>query len=355
LPAGVDDGGVKIDSSTAFFWNVCKKFGLLIDEDDFESIYETSLRELSKAFDENIFSDDDISTIIGQNPELLAFDFVLVDESQDWLEDEIKVLKRLFGVNNLVVSDGIDQLVRGKKSSWAIGLKERERSLFSLDKSLRMKANLVYFANQSSALLDYSEWSIKANPLLLGGRVIVYVGEFNTSLGSVKSLVKESVAQKNSPIDLLMFLSNERANLMRSPKGTSDLTKSLEIPLWLGFKADIRREGASKADELRILNYNSARGLEGWSVFLMDFDSFVSDKEFIAHKDYVSLINPMLTQSEWVQKEVARWILMLFTRPVDTLFIHIQDRRSSTYQFLKILADRMPDFIAFYEERLNEL
>ena len=354
LPAGVDDGGVKIESSTAFFWNVCKRFGLLIDEDKFEDIYESSLKELSKAFDENIFSDDEIAVTIGSSPELLAFDYVLVDESQDWLEDEIKILKRLFGVNNLVVSDGVDQLVRGKKSSWALGLKDKEKILFSLDKSLRMKANLVYFANQVSVLLEYPEWSIKANPLLKGGRIIVYIGAFWTSIPLIKTIISESINQKNSPIDLLMLFSNKRSQEMRSPLELTKFESDLGLGIWPGFMADIRREGAIQPNELRILNYNSARGLEGWSVFLMDFDAFVRSKEELALKEYLELRDPILSQLEWAQREVARWMLMIFTRPVDTMFIHLQDKNSQTYQWLKILSERMPDFIQWNEERFNE-
>lgn len=354
LPAGVDDGGVKIESSSAFFWNICKKFGLLIEEDNFENIYESSLKELTKAFEENIFSDEEITATIGSSPELLAFDYVLVDESQDWFEDEIKILKRLFGIKNLVVSDGVDQLVRGKKSSWILGLKESEKILFSLDKSLRMKANLVYFANQVSMLLEYPEWSIKANQLLKGGRVIVYVGDFWSSTPIIKLIISESINLKNSLIDLLMLISHKRVNEMRDPLELNKLEKSLSATIWPGFMADIRREGSNHPNKLRILNYNSARGLEGWSVFLMDFDSFLSTKRELALNEYSGLSDPVLNQEEWLQREVARWALMIFTRPVDTLFIHIQDKNSPTYQWLKILAERMPDFIQWNEERFNE-
>jgi hypothetical protein len=354
LPVGVDDGGVKIDSAMSFFWALCRDFGLLPDEYDdnnFESVYRAALCELAESFEKNIFSVDEINEVILKYPDKFAFDYVLVDESQDWLAEEIAIIKTIFNYKNIVISDGVDQLVRGRRSSWTIGIKESERAVFSLERSLRLKTNLVYFVNQLALLFDYPDWSIKANAVIKGGQVIVFVGKFWSSSSMVKDCISTAKAQKNSPIDLLMFLPPSKVSEVRSAEGSARFSELVGGDYWSGFDVNSRKSGASNLNALRLMSYNSARGLEGWSVFCMGFDEFCASRIDISNIEYDSLADPQLPREEWVDRELSRWILMILTRAVDTLFIQIDDENSFAYKKLRILAERMPDVVIWKQEK----
>jgi superfamily I DNA and RNA helicase len=44
---------------------------------------------------------------------VFAWDHVLVDEGQDWPEDERDILYQCFGPHRCIVADGVHQLIRG--------------------------------------------------------------------------------------------------------------------------------------------------------------------------------------------------------------------------------------------------
>ncbi len=50
------------------------------------------------------------------------------------------------------------------------------------------------------------------------------------------------------------------------------------IFIWDGTASNSRDGYSIDAEEVRLLQYDSARGLEGWTVFCMDFYVFIEEK-----------------------------------------------------------------------------
>ena len=347
LPSSVDDGGIVVESTYSFFYKVLKSFFLLKDEENFLEGYDKSLLELSESFNKLIFNDDEIADVVRRNPEQLAYDCVLVDEAQDWRSDEVSCIKFIFGSKNLVISDGMDQLVRGGKASWTLGLKESEKVVFSLDQSLRMKSNLAVFVNTLTKKLQYIDWSIKTNPQIRGGKVIVCVGSILNSLAYVKKELDYALSLHNKPIDLLALISPRLADKYRDPLYLDEFEAILGLDIWSGFEDSTRREPPKSQDELRCIQYDSSRGMEGWTTFCFDFDGFISYKksQFISQFDQARTSE--LDKDVWLNREVSRWILMALTRSIDTIFIQVEDVNSEIASVLLALSEECPDFVTW--------
>jgi hypothetical protein len=107
----------------------------------------------------------------------------------------------------------------------------------------------------------------------------------------------------------------------------------------------VRREPPKSTDELRVIQYDSARGMEGWTTFCFDFDNFISYKKSQFIKIYEIQEISELDKDSWVSREVSRWILMALTRSIDTIFIQIEDTDSEIACCLRSLSEQMPDFV----------
>lgn len=355
LPTSVDDGGISVESTYSFFYKTLKAFCLLKEDEDFLDTYEASVTELSQSFRTSIFTKADILDVINSNPEQFAYDCVLIDEAQDWKPDEVSCIKSIFGVNNLVISDGMDQLVRGVNASWTLGLKAPEKVVFNLDQSLRMKGNLALFANSLSKNLDYIDWSIKINPQIRGGKVIVFAGSVIESLSAAKKEMERAIALNNKAIDLLALVTPDLAEQLRSESYFALFESALGVKIWKGYEDAVRREPPKSADELRIIQYDSARGMEGWTTFCFDFDNFIKYKKSQFTRAYKSYEINELDEASWVSREVSRWVLMALTRSIDTIFIQLEDMESDIACCLRSLSEQMPDFVIWKNINSDDL
>ena len=64
---------------------------------------------------------------------------------QDWPSEEVELLKALYDIRQICVADGVQQLVRGRQANWFAGMKNEDRDLIHLDKSLRMRVKSLEF------------------------------------------------------------------------------------------------------------------------------------------------------------------------------------------------------------------
>jgi hypothetical protein len=347
LPASLDEGGVAIESSMSFFRKLLITFGMLDKEEDFIKQYGPALIELSAAFNQGIFSREEICKVIDSYPEFFAYDYIFIDESQDWFYDEIKIIRHLYDTKNIIISDGMDQIVRGSRSSWTLGLKEKEKSVFLLDKSLRMKGNLTLFANSFASHLGVKGWSLNTNSSIKGGLVNIFVGDLWSAIPFAKELIEKSINQKNNLIDLLCFTSPNLSSLLMDQDFLNKFKAALGCDVFEGFRADIRRTGALDVNALRVYQYESSRGLEGWLTICFDFDGFYQHRVQRALLDYEGLNDKSLSKDEWVNREVNSWILMTLTRSIDSIFIHLSDEDSDIARKLKSLAISQPDIFVW--------
>lgn len=82
-----------------------------------------------------------------------------------------------------------------------------------------------------------------------------------------------------------------------------------------------------------MLQYDSVRGLEGWSVCCMELEQMVKEKR----KEYSGKSNPLLLQSKAysIKKHIDNWLMIAMTRAIDTLIITLNDSLSNEGKVLK--------------------
>jgi hypothetical protein len=273
----------------------------------------------------------------------LAFDYVMVDEGQDWPTDERDLLHRLYPASRFVVADGNDQLVRGAdRCDWAVAGCPTRR--VTLQTGLRMKPNLAKFANALAVELGLSGWSIGANPDASGGRVRVVDGAYADAREVHAAAVEAAVAAGNQPIDLLACVPPQLVDrdgvARRSP--VADLLRSWGQPVWDGTDPLVRRTFPVDVTHLRLLQYESCRGLEGWTVFAVAADQFFDLKV----ADWRAA-HPAGAGSDPVsaQRMAARWFMMPVTRAIDTLVINVGRHPSPFRSAIRAVAEQMRDVV----------
>ena len=68
-----------------------------------------------------------------ENETNLDWDYILIDEAQDWEEEEKEILFKIYGPNRILVADGIDQFMRStKKIDFGKGLNNSEKRCIKL-------------------------------------------------------------------------------------------------------------------------------------------------------------------------------------------------------------------------------
>jgi hypothetical protein len=109
----------------------------------------------------------------------------------------------------------------------------------------------------------------------------------------------------------------------------------------------LREVFPSDPNQFRVLQYDSCRGLEGWTVVCLHFDEFINYKKetFIDEEEpgQISFESP-----EEKRKIFAhRWAMIPLTRAIDTIIITINDPESEYAQILRDISLKHPDYIEF--------
>src|SRR5262249_47883943 len=146
--ATVEAGGIAVVTVMSFMLSWFSSLQLLdaLEEDCLLENYEELCTTALEMLQTGAIRDTDIQAVKGAFPDRFDFDYVIVDEAQDWPSNEIETLKRLYDPRQFCLADGIDQLVRGQRANWDSGVEKKDRTVIPLRKCLRMKANLAVFA-----------------------------------------------------------------------------------------------------------------------------------------------------------------------------------------------------------------
>ena len=117
------------------------------------------------------------------------------------------------------------------------------------------------------------------------------------------------------------------------------------IMVWDGTNEETRSSYTGTGDEVRVLQYESARGLEAWTVVCLFMDVFIN--EMLSVYNPTTGSNSLLLESEEDHKKkyLLNWILIPWTRAIDTLVITIKDTSSDIARCLKELAQEHSDYI----------
>jgi hypothetical protein len=285
-----------------------------------------------------------------QSPTELGFDAILIDEAQDWPQSEADLLARLHGGNAISLADGVTQLVRGAATNWKSPLQNvatiQSRSLRD---GLRMKAGLCRFANAFAEEAGF-QWHVSPNKLAPGGRVIVSSSRYSSNTSLQREVLAAALESRNMPVDLLHCVPPSGVSVING-KRESDLAKAFEANGWETWDAVdevVRRSFPRSANVLRIVQYESCRGLEGWSTVLDGLDEFWDLRRLMAltaNKPTDAGIDPEMD----ADATAWRWSMIPITRPIDTLVVTLRSKESKVAKVLSSVARAMPDTIEFVD------
>lgn len=344
LPDMFEENCVAVNTMQSYFYRLANRilYEGKMSGDKFLSHYDKVLEEL------NSFLSDPESVCLVKEEILedsyLDWDYLLIDEAQDWNEAERDVVLKLFDKGNIIVADGGNQFVRrGKVCDWTV---IHERNNIKLKYCLRQKENIISFLNLLTKTMGVTTGKILGTDKMPGGKVRIISSDrlFETHNEEMKRLKEK----ENIAYDMLYLVPH---SLVRKDGMDSCFAKKTEFEkngvfLWDGTNSNNRESYSVRNDEVRVLQYDSARGLEGWTIVCMDFDEFIKEKD----SEYVEgEIDSLLLESpeEHKKKYIYNWVMIPLTRAIDTLVITLSDCESEIGRTLKAIADENPDFITW--------
>ena len=345
MPSKVDGRTVSIKTIHSFFLTLMKEVGVDVNHLNpqnrtFDADYTQSLKLLYEFVVETC-QKEDIDALKDLAESSIDWDYILIDEAQDFSDLEKKILFKIYGARRLVVADGVDQFMRvGNRQIWERGV---EKSLVCKPKTMvlerRQKANLVSFVNAFACLANL-DWKVKPNDELPGGEIKIYSKFLNKTFKELKSNCKQNKCEN---YDILIL--EPPTQVIRDNKGKrfakAEAYNKAGIPIYDGINDNNRTTYPTK-DQCRVYQYDSCRGLEGWCVVCADFDDLIQYKmDTYKANDEELCFDPEVAK----RRSVMLWALMPLTRPIDTLVITLSNVDTEIGKMLKQLADTYPDFI----------
>jgi hypothetical protein len=323
---------VKVQTIQSFFYYILIAYDIFNPkETDFLANYEKLLYKLDEIVEADWIDEVEKQKI---KTDVIKFnwDHILIDESQDWLEQERNILYKLFEPQNFVIAYGDRQFVRQNKGvkwdEYKVSNEIKKVDIFkpiiNLTKSYRQKSNLIQFQNK---LFDNYSWKLKTNNELLGGEVSIYSNPFAKI--DLETILNDLQNQNAAPFDLLMLM----------PKSYYNSINQLKVFKEWGFDGI---DGVDKVGKIlendinkfRCFQYESCRGLEGWVVVCHWFDEFLQTKYDFYTRDVTVQSN--MTDEEAKMKFVTDWAFLATSRAINQLIITLKDPKS---KFAKILIE----------------
>ena len=347
VPRQIEKGGISIDSVHAFIGRLMHELGIIHSYNDFLGQYEQHKETLLDYIRSGAVSQEDLDDVVDANADDFAWDAVFVDEGQDWPTNEIDILRAIYRPERIVVADGVDQYVRASVADWASGLEQDRSRPRRLRRCLRMKANLAYFVADCADALGLQNWDLEPNPDANGGRVIVVEGDMASQTALLEKVFTEAADLGNYPVDLLACVPPSLVH--HSHDGTYSVPgRAIQRDggtVWDASSVDVREYYPTDRDALRIVQYDSCRGLEGWTVINYGFDDFYEYKYQQWLESPQDLGGLFDTTDELAAAFAAQWAMIPLTRAMDTLVINVSGRPSPIKDALRVVYERRSDFI----------
>ena len=348
MPSKIDGRTVAIKTIDSFFQSLMRETGVLQNPlnpnlHGYSDMYVSKLGELHDYICKKC-NESDIEFLKDISSQKIDWDYVLIDEAQDFSDMEKKILFKVYGPKRLIVADGIDQFMRGNiKQIWEKGLEKEDVSKPRLlDLERRQKTNLVRFVNAFAKLANL-DWKVKPNEDLPGGVVKIY-SRYTTNIHiGLKANCEENNCENYDILILVppsMVVHEEQKSYFKN----ASVYKQNNICIFDGTSNQNKTLYPTK-DQCRLYQYHSCRGLEGWCVVCEKFDELIEHQmsNYVVPEDALGFDKDMIKK-----KSVFLWLLMPLTRPIDTLVITLNDPNSEVGQMLYQLANDYRDFVEWH-------
>jgi hypothetical protein len=346
VPRSVENGGIAVETAHGFFGRIMIALGVIDNYDDFLDGFERHKANLLDFLTEGAIGPEDIDQMLRNAPVDFDWDLIFVDEGQDWPQDEIEILRRVFGTERITVSDGVDQFVRESIADWTIGIAKGSVQPRRLKRSLRMKSNIATFASDMATALGLSDWDVEPNSEASGGRVIVIEGNLYDRPEVLHDLASDALALGNYPVDMLACVPPSMVRAMAAdglctPAGFYEGSGGR---VWDGTARDVREYFATHREQLRFVQYDSCRGLEAWTSINYRLDELWDYKFNQMLTSGRTDDKLLLSDEENAAAHAARWIMIPLTRAMDTIVVNVGTGPSVLKSALQTVQARRSDF-----------
>jgi thymidine kinase len=261
------------------------------------------------------------------------FDYILIDEAQDWSKTLIDALKGICQTSNtqIVIADGIDQFMQNAdQPEWGMS------SLPQFQICKRQCNNLTIFVKAFAAKMGVA-WDVRPNGDLLGGKVIV-TNDYGPDMHA--KYMKECADHGGTAYDYMLLAPNSLVD-----KGEFALKQAYaaaNINIFDASNYDIRNsvydESNAKNNEHRLYPYESCRGLEAWTVVCLRFHELFT----LPHPHDYKEINYEAGR-RYMQ---VLWALMPLTRAVHTIIITIDANDHVVLPVLRELENELDGIVS---------
>lgn len=315
MPKGVSE--IKIESMHSFMISLLYKQGLWGKDKSIDKDFIAAMNTLARTM-KNVRIKSD-------------YEYVFVDEAQDWEKPIPEVLKFIFRDSHIVIADGIDQFMRASDHThWG------SPYVPIMKKCLRQRRNLTVFAKLFAAKMGVY-WDVEPNNKLPGGKVVIknqYTPEDH------KELIEYCKEHSCTEYDLMLLVPNSLVN--KGKFALADAYANEGMPVFDGVdkgnRDKIYDSKNAKNHECRVYTYESCRGLEAWATVCLRFGELFTEAHSHDYKEieYSMARNYMLTL----------WTMIPLTRAVDRLVLIVKPE-GKIHKVLKELAKENPDFITY--------
>lgn len=334
-----DSGGILIESIEGFLGKVLFKLEYLsgnFSDQNWSKNYNQKLTELMADLEGGAVSSREIKEAVFDRG--YDYEFVFIDEGQDWSENEQYIIKLIFGPENLTVAHGREQNIRGVETNWAKNINTNDVNSITLRKALRMKPNLAEFVRQfaSRTFRNESFKALQDSEDSSGGHITLIIGDYSTNINMIHSIMF-NLPEDVEPIDNLHCM-------ISSSRITHELANK-DVSIWHGFDEKLRKTPPNNINQSRFVNYKSSRGLEGWTTFLYDFDKFWDLATADGLRQFQNKRDMLDSPDAYAQDHAAKWALIALTRSIDSTVIHINSENSYIGKILMDIHKEMDDCI----------
>lgn len=290
---------------------------------------------------------NEMSLASNETKKAFTWDYILVDESQDWPADERDILFSLYDYSQFVLADGIDQLVRSSEPiNWRENIDNERTQVVRLRKVLRLKRNLYIFLKSFAEHVGIDRSRIEPHSEATGGRVIIVEGEYEKEKSIHEEILRLNGEDGNQPVDMLFCTPPslvDRSNGRRSIIGQE--LKAWGHKIWDGTSEDIRKSHPTDLEQLRIVQYDSCRGLEGWAVVNLRFEDFFDYKKETYEPTSEEQQDMFFDKEKKAKRHALNWLMIPLTRAMDTLLIQVASSDHFITNVLRDIADEHEDIV----------
>ena len=275
------------------------------------------------------------------------YEYVAIDEAQDWLTEERDIIIKIFGPEKIFLAVGTDQCMRSSRlANWKgdfLRLKFKPE-IINDNISLRLTSNLARFNNHLAENLNLT-WGVGENQEILGGSIVL----FNNATKEIYQNFLSELFSNNQyhPIDFLVIAKSKNSYL------SQQTIKELGFNFWNGISDEDRNQMIG-INQVRGVSLESARGLEGWSVLVLDVDYWwkwcIFQWRRLTMEDDSQLqflhINEFDDINDSDLADLPSWFLIPFTRAKNKLLIQLPNEGRIRNVFLD-LYQKNPDYVQY--------